>query len=512
MSNSGNGIASLIKEYKAKPLLPIELPSIIKKLESPEASVLDFRKDYYRDPLLCSYIIDIAAQKARIKENAPFAADHAMTSIGIDDARQFLSSMDELAFDASPDEQLTSEIRFVMSSALLAGELAKHLSSNSPKSNLLYWTALTHQFPDLLLWHIKPRPMWRIQYRQLKLPKKLPLFEQTKLGFEVNQWRQAVSAEWNMNELNQTTYSKQPPFSRSELIEYINNGYSKSTPSLKEWQLTDSWLILCCNWLARTIMAPWLVNSYQHYFKIAQRAFSLTDKKMNLGISEAINDCSVQLKDSPLFVPAVSFFQQKSPTNYPEWLTAAPKKPVKRDLKYAKSASELKGKAELLSVQNFLRELKSKPGNFKNANQLIRQVMELCINKLGFTRSSLLVVDWSNKQVSTSLFISQTDSPKIKPNFSFAENTPLKKFLVEQGFLMFDLTKHQKIWHKLPKEIIEQQVKNFVLFSLKPKSKVEFLIYLDGKGKTTIAEDKLKIVKLLLLTTNKVMSYNMTKR
>ncbi|MBV1909080.1 MAG: hypothetical protein KUG78_07130, partial [Kangiellaceae bacterium] len=319
-------------------------------------------------------------------------------------------------------------------------------------------------------------------------------------------------AEWNMNELNQTTYSKQPPFSRSELIEYINNGYSKSTPSLKEWQLTDSWLILCCNWLARTIMAPWLVNSYQHYFKIAQRAFSLTDKKMNLGISEAINDCSVQLKDSPLFVPAVSFFQQKSPTNYPEWLTAAPKKPVKRDLKYAKSASELKGKAELLSVQNFLRELKSKPGNFKNANQLIRQVMELCINKLGFTRSSLLVVDWSNKQVSTSLFINQTDSPKIKPNFSFTENTPLKKFLVEQGFLMFDLTKHQKIWHKLPKEIIEQQVKNFVLFSLKPKSKVEFLIYLDGKGKTTISEDKLKIVKLLLLTTNKVMSYNMTKR
>jgi len=511
MSNSGNGIPALIKEYKSNPLLPIELPSIINKIKSEDASVLDFKSNYYRDPLLCSYIIDLAWQKARNKENSPFAADHAMSSIGIDGARQFLASMNKEELNGSIEDKLTDEIRFTMSSSLLAGEIARCLLGESPKANLLYWASLTHQFPDLLLWHLKPRQMWRIQYRQLKLPKKLPLFEQAKLGFDLNQWRQAIGEEWHMNSLNQTTYLKQLPFGRKELVHYIKQGYDSNTPSLKEWHLTDSWLIVTANWLARSIMAPWLKNGYQHYFKIAQRAFSTSNKKTNAAIAEAVATVSTHLKGSCLLVPAVSMLQLPGTVVYPGWLNAAPKVPVKRDLKFVKKASELKHTADLLAVQKFVSELKTRPTQFNNVNALLRQVLDLSISKLNFSRAALLVVDWKNKQVSTGLFVTQIEHPKIKPSFSFAENTPLKKFLVEQGFLLFDSEKHQKIWHKLPKQIIEQEVKRFVLFSIKPSDKVEFLIYLDGKGKPPPSIEKLKMTKLLLTTTNKVISYNKSK-
>lgn len=511
MSSSGSGISALIKEYKSNSLLPIELPQIINKIASEDASVLDFKSDYFRDPLLCSYIIDLAWQKAKNKENSPFAADHAMSAIGIVGARKFFATMNKSKLAGKIEENLTNEIRFTMSSSLLAGEIAKCLLAKNSKANLIYWSSLTHQFPDILLWHLKPRPMWRIQYRQLKLPKKLPLFEQAKLGFDMNQWRQAIGKEWHMNHLNQSTYEKQAPYRRKELLEYINNGYGPNTPSLKEWHLTDSWLILTANWLARSIMAPWLRNSYQHYFKIAQKAYSTSDKKTSAAICQAVATVSEHLKGSCLYVPAVSMLQLPSPSIYPAWLNAAPKKPVKRDMKFIRKATELKQTADLLAAQKFITELKTRPTQFKNINVLLRQVLDLSTSKLNFSRASLLVVDWKNKQVSTGLFATQAEQEKIKPSFSFAENTPLKKFLIEQAFLIFDAEKHQNIWHKLPKEIIEQQVKRFVLFSIKPTDKIEFLIYLDSNGKNTPSVDKLKMTKLLLSTVNKVISYNKNK-
>lgn len=504
MANFGNEINKLISQYKAKPMLPLELPLIIERLNNEKASVLDFKNQYSRDPLLCTYIIDLAWYKTQKKANHPFAADHAMSTVGIDGVKDYLLTMSTDIANSSLQvpQTLPDELKFIMSSSLLAAELTKNLCSNKQKANILYWASLAHQFPDLLLWYLKPRPMWRIQYRQVKLAKKLPVFEQAKLGFELNQWRSAVAKEWHMSEVNQITYSKPLPSKRRQLLEYIHGGYGEKTSSLKVWQHTDSWQILTANWLARAILSPWMANSYQHYFRIAMQSFAINERALTPVIMDSVRTTSEHLRNSQLFVPAVSLLNQTSQNCYPEWLNAAPKRPVKRDKKYIQKISQLKQSSNQLAVQKFIRELRETPEKFSNSNKLFREVLTVCIKRLEFSRACLLVVDWPNQQVSTSLFLQQEDKQKIKPDFDFSLNTPLNKFLVGQGFLSFDISKHSKIWHKLPKEIIQQQVKNFILFSLKPGKQVKALIYLDMQGQKPPTEEKVKMTKMLLKAAN----------
>ncbi len=589
MADPSIAISNLIQKYKTSPLLPLELSLVIKRLNDDNASVLDFKNQYYRDPLLCAYLIDLAWHRTKNKTNHPVAADHAMSTVGIDGARDYLANL-SLKLTSCENEQqdvndnLSDEIKFVMSSSLLAASIAENCCNNSSKGHQLYWASMAHQFPDLLMWHLKPKAMWRIQYRQIKLAKKLPLFEQAKLGFELNQWRQSIANEWHMSELNQITYTKTPIENRKELLEYMHHGFSKKTPSIKSWQLTDSWLILTSNWLAKAIMAPWLCNSYSHYHRIAQQAFCLNDNKMSHAVIKAIRETSHHLKGSALFVPASCYLNLRGNFSYPVWLNAAPKIPVKREQKYIEKAKELKKSSEELmklkessikvkktidkinspisspinkpaqkvkypeieikkqsvktnksaveikpllkdvktpsaekkqatshlAIKKLLRKIKENTNKFSNASELLREVIEFCVQDFGFNRVNLLTVDWQSKQVSTNLFFKQNENQKINIRFNISDNTPFNQFLTKQGFLTFDIKKHQKIWHKLPREIIQQQVKSFILFSIKPKTfnetkKINQLIYLDCLGQQEIPEDKIKLVKILLQTANQAL-------
>ena len=514
MADSENEIAKLIEQYKSEPLLPLELGLIVDKINAENASVLDFKEQYKRDPLFCCYLIDLAWHKTQKRANHPFAADHAMSTVGIEGAKQYLASL-SIKIDNKPLKNKTEfhhELKFIMSSSLLAAELAKNLCNNQQKSNNLYWASMAHQFPDLLLWYLKPKIMWRIQYRQIKLPKKLSIFEQAKLGFDLNQWRLAVAREWHMSETNHITYSKPNPQNRKQLIEYMRHGYSDETPALKEWHRTDSWQILTTNWLARSIMTPWLRNSYQHYFYIAQQAFNMNKKKLSHGILDSIRNTSAHLKGGQLFVPASSFLSMNSQCKYPDWLNASAKIPAKRDAKFIKNTAKLKQKSNKIAVENFIRELTKTPQKFANEYQLFRQVLQICIKQLGYSRASLLVVDWKNKQVATNLYFKQENCATIKPDFDFKQKTPLVKFLAGRTFLLFDKNKHEKIWNKLPREIIRQKVKHFILFSVKPDKRVKELIYLDLQGGQAPTTNKIKLTKLLLTAANFALQANTKKR
>jgi len=511
MSNSENSIRSLIKEFRESPLAPLELPRIIKQLSDPNTSILDFKPYYYRDPVLSSYLIEAAWKHAKNKDNAPIAVDHAMSTLGMTGAEKLFFNLQQKLKAHEKPVAVSEEVKFLMSASILAAELVNKLLANSAKAKQLYWPTMTYNFAETLLWHLKPKPMWRIQYRQLVLPKKLPLFEQAKLGFDLREWRMAVAKEWHMSHLVHLTYEKQPPFGRKDLLQYIHHGYSSKTQTLKQWHLTDSWLILTANWLAKATLASWLSNGYQHYFKITQRAFNVSYKKLGLSLEDAIRASSEQLKGSQLFVPAVRHFELKSKAVYPEWLNAKPKIPLKRHAKFAKQSYELKQKADLIAVEKFTHEIRNKPKRYRNTNVLLRQILELTTDKLNFSRASLLIVDWKNKKVSTAMYSSQKEQNKIKLSFDFSQKTPLKKFLVESLFVVFDKRKHENIWSRLPTEIHEQNIDRFVFFSFKPKEKVEFLIYIDALGKSDISIEKLKATKQLLLTANKVIIYNTSK-
>lgn len=511
MSNSENSIRALIKELRETPPLPLELTKIIKQLRAPNTSILDFKHSYIKDPILCSYLIEAAWKQVKIKDNAPIAVDHAMSTLGMAGAEKLFLQLQSKSETSNQILKTGDEVKFLMSASILAAELTAKLLANSTKAKQLYWPTLTYNFAECLLWYIKPKPMWRIQYRQLVLPKKIPLFEQAKLGFELKEWRKAVAKEWHMGELIQQTYEKQPPFGRKDLLQYANQGFSRKTPTLQGWHSSDSWLILTSNWLAKALLASWLSNNYQHYSKITQRAFNVSHSKLQLNVQEALRSSSELLKGSQLFVPAVTHIQLRGKSVYPEWLNAAPKIPLKRNSKFAKQSIELKHKADLIAVQKFAHEIRNKPKQYKNTNVLLKQIMDLITNKLSFSRASLLIVDWKKKKVSTAMFANQKGSDKIKLGFEFSQKTPLRKFLTEQIFLVFDKNKHKEVWGKLPKEIQNSNIEQFVFFSFKPKEKVEFLIYIDALGKVKIPINKLKVTKQLLQTANKVITYNASK-
>ncbi len=495
-----------LKKYQNDPILPLELAQIIPRLRKKDASVKDFINFYQRDPLLCAYLIDLAWQATSTRENHPIAADHAMSTIGITGARQFLVNIAE-----DESTKLSQEVTFLLSSSLLAGELAKNLCKEAPKKQNLYWAALAHQFPDIILWHLRSKAMWKIQYQQAKSIKQIEKFDQKILGFTRGQWRQQVALAYHMSELNRITFKKAPPNFAKQLVIYAKQGYSAKTSALKEWHKTDSWQLLNANWLAKSLIAPWLRNSQQHYFYLAKQAFGLSDKQVKTAISNSLRVTSENLHQSQLFVPATCSFYLPQAAIYPSWLTQDPtEKASTSKLVAVKQPINTKPaqRSNKPDIKGLLNKLINQPEKFSNSAELLTESFKAITRGLGFSRAVFMTVDWNKKLVSSKLAILHpeiTSAIKIRPDFEFSKPTPLQKFLQGKGFLVFDQQKHAKIWSKTPLAVRQQKVKQFVLFSVMPQQKVKAIIYVDGRQAIMENEMKLKQLKILLNAINKAL-------
>jgi len=505
-------IDPLVKKYQNDPILPLELAKIIPRLRNEDASVKDFVNFYQRDPLLCAYLIDLAWQATSTRDNHPSAADHAMSTIGITGARQLLVNIAE-----DESSKISKEVIFLLTSSILAGELAKNLCKDSIKKQNLYWAAIAHQFPDIILWHVQPKAMWKIQYQQAKKVNGIEKIDQQELGFTRSEWRQQIALTYHMSELNQSTYNKPVPNFARQLVNYAKQGYSNKTPALKDWNKTDSWHILTANWLAKSLIAPWLQNSHQHYFYLAKQAFDLTDKQIKQAITLSIRNSSDYLYNSSLLVPASCciFLPQKAV--YPKWLNQPDKPTVKAPaLAPVASAHDLKKTINGASqnstrpnLKQLLDRLLNNPQSFSNSAKLLTEAFNAITLGLGFSRVVFMTVDWNKKLVSSKLAILHpelTSATKIRPDFEFSKATPLQKFLQGKGFLVFDALKHNKIWSKMPLGVRQQRVKQFVLFSVVPQQRVKAIIYVDGQQKIMQSEIKIKQLKILLNAINKALA------
>jgi len=501
-NNKPSSISELLKRYQNDPILPLELIKILPKLRKKDASVEHFKSFYRRDPLLSAYLVDLAWQATKKRDNHPFDAEHAMSTIGINRAKGFFTNISD-----SKKTSISDEVKFILTSSLLAGELARNLanqSSFSSKSNSLYWAAVAHQFPDTLLWHLNSKAMWRVQYQQTKYCLKITDIESKYFGFTRADWRQAVAKQWHMSNLNQATFIKKPPNIPKDLIQYSENGYNPKLASLKEWHNTDSWLILTANWLAKSLMAPWLINRSHHYFKIAQKAYSINHKKLNHAISQSIRKVSENTYDSRLFIPAISHLYLPQSHIYPAWLN--------EKIVNEKSKSKLNEQTNKnsIDIKALLNKLINTPEKFNNSAELLTQSFTAITSGIGFSRISFMTIDWNNKRVISKMAFCKSGQglQKIKPDFEFTKPTPLQKFLDTQGFLVFDINKHQKIWSKLPVAIKQQRVPQFALYSIKQSDKVKALIYIDGESSIFSEANKIKQLKIILNAVNNALSGN----
>ncbi len=313
MSNAAALIQSQIQKYLKDPLVPLELTGILNKLRDPECSSDAFKSEYKRDPILSWYLITAAANKTRTKINHPFAADHSMSTLGISEAEKLFSPLKSI--ERKP---LSDEVKFYLSASLLAAELAQQIAPFAHGHAQAYWTALYYNLPDTLLWFLQPRHMWRIFYRQLTIPRKQGLFEESKLGFNLFEWRQAVAKAFELSEQNKLLFTKPLPGNPKELLAYRMKGLTDDSPSLKQWHQQEAWLVVLANRLARAILAPWNATAFQHIFKMIQQLAHCDDRKLFHAVNDSVRKVSDNIADTCLFTPAVNYLLIRGKPAYPE--------------------------------------------------------------------------------------------------------------------------------------------------------------------------------------------------
>ena len=95
MSGAQKLIDKRIGEYKAKPLLPLDLRYIQKQLKDPDTSVEQFRPFYNQDPIFCASLLKLAWKATEDKDTHPYAADHSMSVVGIAGATQYFANLNQ---------------------------------------------------------------------------------------------------------------------------------------------------------------------------------------------------------------------------------------------------------------------------------------------------------------------------------------------------------------------------------------------------------------------------------
>ncbi|TQV87674.1 hypothetical protein [Aliikangiella coralliicola] len=509
MSSAQKLIEKRISEYNSTPLLPLELPYIKQKLRDPDVSAESFKTQFKRDPVFCWLLIRAAWVATKNRANHPVAADHAMSTIGITGTKKEFEQLQPKSQTALSQKELSQnplsdEVTFCLSTSLLAAELAHRFGELSLGSSNIYWTSLCYQLPDTLLWYLQPKSMWRIYYRRLTLPKKMTLFEESKLGFNLAEWRQAVAEHFHMSEYNRILYSKPLPDNPKELYEYATQGYSEKTPSLKEWHRQEGWLVVLSNRLARTIIAPWHNQSYRHHLQLLHQLLALDIKKLNHLIHQSIATVSQNLTGSKLMIPAMGFLMLRSKPALPEWLTSPTVKKA-ASINVEKAASTKAPSAQMKLLQ-LVKKLTSGAGEFESSAALIHEGLKAILTELKFSRASFLVVDRKTATVRTRIALNSVGQAKVRPDFEFKLPTPLSRFVEKQTFMVLSREQHQKIWKKLPYDIQKQQVEKFIFCSLQPGKQVRAIIYMDAQDQSLFEPQNLVRAKTLLKGINKGLS------
>ncbi|MET1254601.1 hypothetical protein [Aliikangiella maris] len=515
MSNNAVLIKQRLTEYQKAPLYPLELPAIKNKLADPNSSTDSFKDIYYKDPLFCAALITAGWEATQNRSNHPYAADHALSTIGIGGAQQRF-----LPLKPQGEIKLSQEVQFLLSCSLLAAELAEQIGELTNASNQRYWTALFYSLPDIILWYLKPESMWRIYYRRLNRPSKLNLFEESKLGFNLHDWRKTIAEELHLSEQCQLIFSKELPTNPKELYAYAHQGISESTPSLKQWHRQEAWLIVMCNQLARAVMSCWHPHGTQHIIELIKHLSHLENRKLKQSIHQGIRNVSENLIQSPLPNPGFGYLLKPSKPPFPDWLVnpqidksrVSPARSTRQKTHLSGTAPthsqstnfnlvQLKNKVEQLISQ-----MLNQANSFASSTALVQAGLTCLINDLPFDRASFLIVNYKNLNAQTKIALSREKQLKIKPDFNFKTTPALANFIEKQAFMCFKHEKHQKIWRQLPEAITRQKIEQFGFCSLKPGSKVRALIYFDGNNRLCFQPEILKLVKKLFLAINKGLS------
>ncbi len=505
MGKSAVIIEKSIQEYKANPLVPLELSAINRKLRDSNSSSDSFKLVYQRDPIFCWYLIEAGWEATQKRANHPIAADHAMSIIGLDIAKKLFAPL-----HSSKPQILSQEVSVCLTVSLLAAEIARQIGSLIGANNHIYWTTLLYQMPDTLLWHLKPRKMWRIYYRRLTLPKKQQLFEESMLGFNLHDWRAAVGKHFHLSEQNQNYFQLQQPLSNKQILEYTVSGYSNKTPELKNWHNHEGGLMVLCNKLALATLTPWHNKASLRITQLLQQVTRLEPKKLSQAIYKGIRETSETLFYSQLPNPGSALLLQRNKPLFPRWLVHPEINPEKlkrrkniTEAKVIKNLTQQLAPLDLAALKQAYKQLLEKAQDGASSSTFIQTGLQIFIDLLGYSRISFLLVDHQSKFAQTKIALAEAEHKKIRPEFSFKVPNSLSLFTDKQSFLHFDINKHEKIWHQLPTAIKQQRVTQFIFCSLKPGAKVPAIIYLDSALNELFSEDRLKAVKNTLGVINR---------
>jgi hypothetical protein len=491
-------LKAILKRYQNNPILPLELSRITSLLNKTSDFSMELLKPFYScDPLLCATLIRLGWQATQKKDNHPFSPEHASNILGLEVIKPFFLKMP--THITSP---LSKEVTWLLSCSLLAAELIKNIAEISifkRNKTPLYWAAMAHLLPETLLWHLNQKAMWVIFSERIhtfhphhESIQKNEAFEKKHWGFFLKEWNTLMAQEWHMSVLNQKTFETSSLYPSKKLIHYMQaNEQNENSDqkisreeclNIKNKFNTESGLIVTLNGLSKVLMANWFPNTYSHYFSFIKKIYGISETHLKSAIHLSLRNISTQMIGSSLFIPMNCHHLMKDSPPYPEYFIRQNQTQIKKSIsENAVKTEKKKTIKNVFTIKSLLNQLLHQPESFQNSTKIIMASFE-AIMQLGFFRVCFMQVDWKNKQVISKISLTcpnMATLSKIEPNFNFTHPTPLNKFLMSKGFLIFNDEKHQNIWKKLPIAIQTQKIKRFALFSIKPNQRVKALIYID---------------------------------
>jgi hypothetical protein len=436
---------------------------------------------------------------------------------------------------------------FYLSANLLAAELAYQSMGQNEHD---YWSALFYGTPDTMMWYLHPRGMWHIFYRRVWRPRNLRTFEETRFGFNLKQWRLAVSRQWRLDDRAEALFSIDIPNDPKQLLQYINSDFHKLELGMGDWRDSEGLKLIACNYLARAILNPWFRNCYNHYFKLLQRALHADRKRLQMAVINSVRRVSEDLRDSRLLNPGVAWLWQRCQPLYPDFIinpqvdpTKAAKfkgtrSPIARPLSGTPSANRKAvkistntdspqtqhqpeqplasspakkqervpaTKTNIKLAATLLKKLQDEPLSFPTTGWMLQETLEALVKGLGCSRAAYLQIDAASKQAKTKLEQRAQGVDKLNLHIDFSAPTPLSKFLSKESAMVLSKKRHRAIWPKLPKPLLEQQIDEFALTSVATGSRVNLLIIATPAKDIEFTDKEWHRVRKLCLTLGKAL-------
>ncbi len=444
------------------------------------------------DPVFCLYAQKAAGEKQKGRGGEVKGVEHALSVLGIDDARVLVAKLTSLEKLKTPQFiQSTSES---MLAAYIVSELLrqKAMQVQEARSVAMYCRAA-----EWMMDWLKPSLSLNLKRQNFLHPFQQSLVSKSIYGFSLIELQRALIMEFSLPVLNGRVARFSPVTILRELLQVVslhrkdNLRLEECSRELRLHLGAPEMLPLIVNKLAQSSCYPWLVNAWGRWVNLAAIHCHLTEREVENAV---IAGCHLAFKRElsfPLWAAGSALVMEKSSAPYKRDKHVKPEKTAPEKSKesvaalgrhYARVPKVIDYSTEQKQViKSLYRKLVDTPEKFENIKMVVSECLKTLSESTPLERVSFLGFN-SEKLLCKSMLSTVKGKKESAPVIlaDFKQCPVFQKFLPKQTFLLFDKERHQRFWSQLPSAVCQDPRVLFFLFnSLSYHQKVRSFLYAD---------------------------------